>query len=444
MPNEGAPIANGDAADTDDTGGQTTSGDTHTPLSDEDAQGTSVAHDQENPLLTAHAFSLEIPITPFAVAYQVNSASELQSAMDDALGPASLGDAIEIMQSFAIEAPIVVNAQAPTLSQLTIMSGTEATLTALSDRHFSVFTDDSFALVFSNIVFEGAASGGGVAVSRDLGTLTLDGSSTSVIHNCRAPQGGAFEIEGAATTIKGFSITDCVATLQGGGIAVARDTPPFALLDSSISGCDAPDGGGLWIGEGVNPVANMLGNVSFTDNHAASNGGAVVSGNALDVTGSTFTGNGADGSGGAIYLGASTESASVYLNVNTYLETSALCVFESNTAQGNGGAIGAVLSGGSLQLTFVLFDVHIKNNTAQGSSSGVSLQAPGGYGQIQMDDIEIRGNKAVAGSGGGVFVDADSGCTFSMYPMQETEIRSQVSGNTAGASGGGVSMKSGS
>jgi len=233
-------------------------------------------------------------------------------------------------------------------------------------------------LTVTNTLFAGndAVYGGGLSVHD--GILAVEDSI--FLLNTGQFGGGVSLHAPASSTITGCDFQSNTTPLdeESGGAAIALQD----VSNLSIDGCSFADNVGV-VGGAVFGYASTIyaDGVSFKDNHADGNGGAVcLEGSLLSVERGQFVGNSADGDGGAIH-GAQWSPVTVgrsELLGNTATSGGAISVRDGDLAvhnsvfdanEGDGGAI--VYGGSDLVMSYVtLFD----------------NRAPAGSGAVWIDE----------------------------------------------------------
>jgi len=305
------------------------------------------------------------------------------------------------------------------------------------------------------------------------GKILVDGNSNSRIFNVadgNNAKDAAFSISGlslyngdadaedggAIFSTESLTMKGCVvlgsSAESGGGVYVKNDTNIKALIsDSTISGNTATTnwGGGLYLsaGGGVSVI-----NSTVTGNTAKLNGGGAylgINGNPsipvqkITVTGSVFTKNSADISGGGLAINADSHRVTI-----TKTEIS------GNTSKSNGGGLylgdtdatvtGSTIAGNSttgvasagggvfvFASTATFKDSHILGNTAFESGGGIGFDGDAFDGNIlTVNGGNIAGNKAT-GNGGGIFGTKGGKVVTKSVNFQ---------GNSATGNGGGISI----
>ena len=168
-----------------------------------------------------------------------------------------------------------------------------------------------------------AVKGGGAYF--DFGSSALVSGTTFA--QCRAIRGSGVLVAGGTGAFENCSFVENrnVAGDNGGGVLVTS-TSRVSLKDCSFSGNEAGNGGALYM---TVTSSASLSNCDFANNRAG-DGGALylMSGASVSMSNCTFTSN-EGGFGGAVTLDQDSQSYFAFTN----------CVFASNTATNNGGAV---------------------------------------------------------------------------------------------------------
>ena len=207
--------------------------------------------------------------------------------------------------------------------------------------------------------------------------------------------------------IQGNIISDLHGS-KGGGMKLLTGASP-TLVNCSLDGNQSPNGGlggGMWV-----ETAVTLLNVSITNNAAVFGGGIGCSiGCALSCTGCTFSGNSAQQDGGGFGAGLGTTGLISFTD----------SVFTNNSAGYWGG--GLVMGVG--QATVTLLRTSVASNTA---SLGAGIYVSGNGSSLTAVASSVSGNAAGADGGG-------AWCSDATLSLSSTN----VSSNAAAATGGGI------
>ena len=276
----------------------------------------------------------------------------------------------------------------------------------------------------------------------DEGTLHLRRVS---LQDGVAPRGGAIRVRSGSTlTVSGVRIMNCEATgngtstlVQGGGAIATEGFVSISnclLMNNRATGTLGSGGAIL-----ISPLGNLRAiNSTITGNEANRAGGGIedASGGTADITilkAVNVTNNVVNmnpGNGGGIHVGGDG-------NINIFRGT-----ISGNTAAAEGG--GVWLGTGSLTVRLTT----IENNEAQGglpSQGGGGLFNDGGTMVVNPGTI-IRGNTATgfSGSGGGIFNGSISDADGNLIAAGNLRVNAaKVVGNTANRAGGGIEDASG-
>ena len=271
-----------------------------------------------------------------------------------------------------------------------------------------------------------AATNGGGGIFLANGTLTLNVSTVSNnTANGAAGSGGGIHVStGGTLNVNGSTISDNSATRAGGGIEVNAATAVTVTLEGTTlegntTGAAPGNGGGLHITGASNATIN--GGI-VRNNTAASEGGGLWNGSGtMAITGTLITENTASGAaadqgGGGIYNQSGT--------LNVLAETT----ITNNNATGTSGSGGGILNdvGGKLTVNGAL----IRGNTSNRAGGGIEDNA-GATGFVTLINVTLDENTTNTnpGNGGGLHVTGAG----------VVEITGgTVSGNEAGAEGGGL------
>lgn len=245
-------------------------------------------------------------------------------------------------------------------------------------------------------------NGGGIL---NAGTLRLE-RTTLERNRAQAGQadtgygGGLWNGAGASAQILRSTVRDNDADFNGGGI---NSHGTLDIQESVLSGNAAGA-----IGGAADSVGTLTVSGSTLSGNSANDGGAIATqGGTGMVSGSTFTANQATGTdlggGGALF------------NYQAYLEVHD-CLLEANTALGEGG--GAIETNGNLLVRNSILRgnqaVYHTGHSLPGDTSpgfgGAILTIAGS--QVQLENSQLTGNRAGV-SGGGIYNDRNTQLTLS-------------------------------
>ena len=247
--------------------------------------------------------------------------------------------------------------------------------------------------------------------------ITLDGGGAHQIMSVLASSG---PLQQAHATFRNITFANGYITggLQAGG--AIQNLGDLTVINTVFSGNGANGSGGAIFSEECFscPAAHVtITNSSFTNNHANGYGGAVdIEGDFVTITGSTFSNNTASSAGAVDLYTNSTFSVTAVLTGNT---------FAGNTAS-QGGAIGAYLNNPGSSASLVSNTFYGNTGTTAGGALYVN------DGNITLTNDTIAGNTSPAGAG--IYVS-------SSYTAAVTIQNTLLSSNTGG---GGNCSDSGS
>ena len=315
----------------------------------------------------------------------------------------------------------------------------------------------------------GAENGGGIY---NIGTLNL-GKGVTITGNTAKSGGGVYtksvETKGGKVTINNSTITENIATRNGGGV-YATDGSTVTVVGGEISSNEAAGtnrttsgGGGIFANNGStvelngttvseNKVTGDYGsgggvrvdggkltvdNAKILDNATNNNGGGIsVKDSELSVTDSQITGNNAwnkvtvgerifvNGNGGGIEIIGSDSDTKEHTITNTQIT--------QNTTGLRGGGVYAEKA--SLTITKSTLDGNKALDTVgpQASSEGGGLSVRGGT-NITLDSTTVTNNSAK--DGGGIWVRSDVDTSVSI------KNGTTISNNQSVYGGGGVMIR---
>ena len=294
---------------------------------------------------------------------------------------------------------------------------------------YASLTSAGTGMTITDCVISGnqASLGGGLflesANNNPASKITI--SRTKITGNTSTNEGeggGGIYLAGGHALITGSMIRANAAVFNGGGIE-AKGFASLKISRSTVSGnqttTDVPymgnydvGGGGLSVrgnGSGVAPVT--ITDSHFTDNSSKQNGGGVFARNGIDlrISGSIFSGNRANVSGGGVDA-SGTGAGKVDLTVIGG-------VFSENVASGGGG-ISAGESG-----VISITGAKVTGNIGS-AGGGMALRSSA---QMTLKNTVVTGN--VGGIGGGLFI----------FATPDFEIiGGSIKRNSASYAGGGI------
>ncbi len=271
-------------------------------------------------------------------------------------------------------------------------------------------------------------SGGAIGFPNVNGVLTIGTSGSTVIFtdNSAAQNGGAISVSNAALAISGSaSFTNNTATSGNGGAINDTGGQSVIIGDSSASNVTftnniASQNGGAVFAQNNSVTVN--GNVTLSNNRALSgNGGAIdEASNSVSIgsAGSTviITGNTATANGGAIFS-----------QNNTIMVNGSVTLSDNHAMGGNGGALDEAsnnVSVGSAGSTVI-----ITGNTAAANGGAINSRNTG----VTINGADITLQQNTAGGNGGA-IDENNGPVL----MGSAGSTVMITGNTATANGGAV------
>ena len=216
----------------------------------------------------------------------------------------------------------------------------------------------------------------GKTVTLDLNNHTIDrGLSSGTTSGSVITVSGSLTLKGSGTITGGYS-TDANPNSIGSGIIVKGEsssnpaTLTLAAGGPTISGNHSYSGGGVYVGE--NATLFMRGG-SITNNYAkiegntaqVCNGGGVYlsSGAKFEMSSGSITGNEAYGNGGGVYVAAGAE-----------FQQSGGSISANKTTRSNSAGGGGVYAAGTVKLSE---NSNITANTAKGNGGGVYVTSSG-------------------------------------------------------------------
>ena len=265
-----------------------------------------------------------------------------------------------------------------------VSANTTSIIAENNDRIFNLISNVNVTL--RKMTLGGGMSGFGGAINLYDGTLTVE--DAIIGNNHASGDGGAIRSNSNyEMTLRRVQITNNTASGNGG--AIETGTGGALVLDSTITGNHAVNGGAI-DGYGARIYRSWIQNNTATGNGGGVHGHAGCSCTALEIHESTLSGNGAV-QGGGVY-------ASPPLDIE-------LSTFSGNTASSVGGAVFATTTGGgSSGDGFHIYSSTLHGNTAPGGSAVYFFNDAGGLGTPpDFQNTVISGACMQTGGGSGTF-----------------------------------------
>lgn len=312
-------------------------------------------------------------------------------------------------------------------------------------------TQDSFHISgLSQIDGNQGANGGGIycrCYIQDVPSVLSIGDQVHITNNQANGSGGGIWFSGfrdesyaaSVLTLAGNALISGNLAVNGAGIyffsSNADDRLAITENASITRNTASQNGGGCNIQANKVPVNFSTDNASITDNTAGTGGGIYLltdSGANVNFSKSTFTGNkavnGASGSGGGIWMSNQSKDSGVSAALTDI-------ILENNQASAHAG--GMALYAGAGTFTFRMTGGTVSNNLASQEGGGfvISHKGPGDL----VFQQSIFSQNTANGSGGGIYYANTGEGNSSTLTMRGTN----VSDNTAGSTGGGLRLSSG-
>ena len=290
---------------------------------------------------------------------------------------------------------------------------------------------DNYSLTLRDIVLDGAVKDG----SGNVNPIEGNGGIVTVIGNASN-----------LTLALGVVLRNATVSGNGGAIYAEGDNTTVTVsTGSSITGCQAANGGAIYGAETVNISGGELSDnkavgTTVTGDEAEQvingQGGAVYTTGKVSMTRGSLTGNAAEADGGALYMAdasavfsmtggtvsgnSAVNGGGVYSDGEVRIENKA-AVISSNTATGNGGGV-YVGAAGSFALSAGSVGAKDAPNKAA-DGSGVYLA---GSATLTGGSIAYNGTANV-GNGGGLYITGAQDIT-----LNGTEISNKIAANGGG------------
>lgn len=311
---------------------------------------------------------------------------------------------------------------------------------------------DSF-YIGGNVTIEQnhGANGGGIlcrSYTQDVSSILSIGDDVQIINNTANSNGGGIYFSGfssggttaSALTLFGNVLISGNRAVNGGGIYfnAANSDDHLTLTENTVitKNTALQNGGGLNVRTNSSFTNVSVINASITDNTANTGGGMYIltdSGASLNFSEIFCTGNRAvnetSGTGGGIWINNQSQNtgiSAVFTNIT----------LENNQASVHGGGMALYAGGGTL--SFQMTEGSVSNNLASQEGGGFVISNEG-TGKLIFDRSVFSQNTA-NGSGGGIYYANTGSGSASEFTMTEVTI----SNNTAGRTGGGLRLASGS
>lgn len=358
-----------------------------------------------------------------------------------------------IAQTGAFRVLQVIDGTPLTMSGVTLTGGHASTSAGDGDGG-GIEIADGFLKLTSSTVYNNTADnyGGGIDIvgpsSSSVQSSAADLEHDNIKDNHAAYSGG---INDQGQLLADYlTVTDNVASSEGGGIGLPWDNNIQASLDGShltISGNSASDGGGVYAEGYVSLSSSTIGgSTAAAGNTASSEGGGFWDEYGVDdfngVTISNNTAPGEDGgglyqeygvdtfTGGSIVSNGAAYGAGVYQDDYSTLRTTGTHI-DKNVATVEGGGFYSDTS------TTVLTKSTLSNNTAEPTGSPVTYTGSGGGAYLSYGtDLTLSGSTMASNQaewGGGIYADENSGVHFNGATVKDNN-----NANKSTTGGGGA------
>ena len=317
------------------------------------------------------------------------------------------------------------------------------------DGVISVNDGSKFIMEGGTISGCSAADDGGGLYAKNKSTITINNGTIS---ECRAAKknGGGLYADNSTINIEGGTISGCTAVFGNGGGLYAKNSSTITISDgtisgSTISGCEAGTGGGLYADKSTVTINN--GTISGCEANAGAGGGLCVVGSTLNIKkGGTISRckawSSKKGNGGGLYADSSTINISGVTisgcdgrwGGGLYAEkSSTITITDSTISRCEAGAGGGLFVDSS---TIRISGGIISGCITSGTGNGGGLYAKDST--IKITGGRIENNKAA--HGGGV---ALIGKTTFEKPITNWTVIGNEAYATGGV-GGGIKLENGS
>ena len=240
------------------------------------------------------------------------------------------------------------------------------------------------------VSFNSATSnGGGVYISGSASSFTMTGGTIN--NNSASSNGGGVYVYSGTLSVSGTSTTalskihDNTATL-GGGIYIVGGTCTIGAYTNIYSNSATSNGGGVYVSNGT---FNLNGTTANIYSNTANNGGGVyLSAGKFNFTNGRIYSNTATTNGGGVYC----TGGGLNTTVNSYIGLSG----NPNKAKYGGGLY--------LNVGWTTSAVKINYNETTNNGNGGGVFVNAGTFTVNNANVQILGNKATGGYGGGVYL----------------------------------------
>ena len=306
-------------------------------------------------------------------------------------------------------------------STITINNGTISGCTAKEKGGGLYATNSSKITINKGTISECTAvigNGGGLC-AENFSTITIsDGTiSGSTISGCEAGTGGGLYADKSTVTINNGTISECKATMNNGGGLYATNSSTITINNGTISECKATmnNGGGLY----ANNSAINISDGTISGCEGLLGGGLYAEkSSTIEISGGTISGCKKVGAGGGLFVVGST------------IRISGGIISECTTSDtGNGGGLYAKDS------TIKITGGRIENNKAA-HGGGVALIGDTTF-EDSITNWTVIGNEAYATGGVGGGIKLEKGL------MNVSDKSNKIYNNTAGGQGADICLEKG-
>lgn len=227
--------------------------------------------------------------------------------------------------------------------------------------------------------------------------------------------GGIFVAAGGRLRLDHVTMADNITSgIDGDGGGISNEGESTIVHSTITQNISANDGGGVH-NDGAGSVT--IHKSVIAKNQAGDTGGGVENdGDTIQIAYSVVHGNNAVDDGGGVFACAGA----------TLISHTAI---SGNRAGDTGGGVGHFVG-----VSGTLTDVTISRNAAGSTGGGIAVLGAGST--VTVADSKVVENTAVAGAGGGVWIEDDAGSGNEVAIRRTTISRNQAT--SAGATGGGI------